>query len=151
MRRMTITSAGRLAIGVLAAALLLSAGCRGPKEPPRYSLSGKVTYRGAPVPHGAIFFLPDRAKGNDGPSLSVPIVKGAYKTLPGRGTTGGPYVATVTSYEFGPSANLAARQMPTSPPLFPPCNVSVNLPKQDATHDFERPRGRAERRRNGVG
>ena len=53
MRRMKMIPAGRLAIGVLpvAAALLLAAGCRGPKEPPRYSLSGKVAYRGAAVPH----------------------------------------------------------------------------------------------------
>ena len=80
----------RLFLGVLqvAAVLLLLAGCGGSKGPVRYDLSGKVTFRGAAVPHGLIFFMPDRVKGNDGPPVSVPIVNGEYKTMPGQGTIG---------------------------------------------------------------
>ena len=138
---MKITPAGRLAIGVVpvAAALLLSAGCRGPKEPPRYSLSGKVSYRGAAVPKGAIFFVPDKSKGNDGPIVAVAIVDGTYKTLPGRGPTGGPHLVTITSLVPDFSQKGRPDRKPPPPPLFPPCNVSVNLPKQDSTHDFDVP------------
>ena len=119
---MKITPAGRLAIGVVpvAAALLLSAGCRGPKEPPRYSLSGKVSYRGAAVPKGAIFFAPDKSKGNDGPIVAVAIVDGTYKSLPGRGPTGGPHLVTITSLvpTFRRRADRTANRHPH--PCFPP-------------------------------
>jgi hypothetical protein len=138
MRRSKISDAGRLAIGVLpvAAALLLVAGCGGSKAPPRYNLSGKVTYRGAAVPHGTIFFLPDKAKGNVGPPISVPIANGVYKTLPGRGPTGGPYLVTVTSFEINFSRKLGLDGKPLPEPLFPSFQVNIDLPKQDSTHDF---------------
>jgi hypothetical protein len=133
-----IESAVRLAIGVLplAAALSLLAGCGGPKEPPRYNLSGKVTYRGAAVPHATIFFLPDRARGNNGPQFSVAIIDGAYKTLPGRGPTAGPYQAIITGLDPSGAQNAGPRNMPPPKPLFPQFQVSIDLPKQDSTHDF---------------
>ncbi len=82
----------------MAGVLLLLVGCGGPRKiRPRYSLSGKVTYRGAPVPHGTIFFQPDGAKGNNGPAVSAPIINGAYETLPGRGPTGGASLAFVAA------------------------------------------------------
>jgi hypothetical protein len=138
MRRIKIRSEGRLTIGLLAVAtaLLLVAGCGGPKEPPRYNLSGKVTYRGAAVPHATIFFLPDRAKGNNGPAFSAPIIAGAYQTLPGRGPTGGPYQALITSLDPSGAQNTGPHNMPPAEPLFPQFQVSIELPKQDSTHDF---------------
>ncbi len=135
---MKITSAGRLAIGVLpvAAALLLLVGCGGPKEPSRYSLSGKVTYRGAPVAQGVILLAPDRLKGNDGPPVSILIVDGQYKSLPGGGPTGGDYLVTVTSAVL--RRDVPHFKPPPEPP-FPSFRVHVVLPKQDSTHDFDVP------------
>ena len=92
----------RLVVGALqAAAVLLLAGCGGPKGPARYDLSGQVTFRGASVPRGLILFVPDKAKGNDGPGTQARVINGAYKTPPGRGTIGGPYMATIVGYEAG--------------------------------------------------
>ncbi len=139
MRRIKIRSEGRLTIGLpaVATALLLVVGCGRPnKEPPRYNLSGKVSYRGAAVPHATIFFQPDRAKGNNGPQFSARIIDGAYKTLPGRGPTGGPYLAIITGLDPSAARNTGPHNMPPAEPLFPQFQVSIDLPKQDSTRDF---------------
>ena len=100
MRRIKIRGDGCFAVGALpmAVALLLLAGC-GHKAANRYDLSGKVTYRGAPVPVGYILFVPDVTKGNQGVGTEAPIVNGVYKTLPTHGTIGGPHVATIAGFD----------------------------------------------------
>ncbi len=143
MRRITIRSDGRLAIGVLplAAALLLLSGCDGPQEPSRYTLSGKVTYRGAPVPRGCVAFIPDRAKGNEGVTIVASIVNGVYETPPAKGTTGGPHVVIVEGYDAPAAGDSKAggrggADGQFGKPVFAPIHVPVDLPRQDATHDF---------------
>jgi hypothetical protein len=118
--------------------LLLLGGCSGPKAPPRYELSGAVTYDGKPVPAGYIIFAPDRSKGNDGPGASAEIKNGVYCTEAGKGTVGGPHTATITgfdgkSYHAGPITN------PMGKPLFSTVQIAVDLPKQTSTHDFAIP------------
>ncbi len=53
------------------------AGC-GKKGPARYRVSGSVTYKGKPVPVGAIQFTPDVSKGNTSPSAFAAIKDRRY-------------------------------------------------------------------------
>jgi hypothetical protein len=50
--------------------ILISAGC-GSSGPPRYHISGKVTYGGQPVAAGSVMLVPDTSQGNTGPAVSV--------------------------------------------------------------------------------
>ena len=114
---------------------LLSGGCGGPSGPPRYDLSGTVTYQGKPLPLGYIGFAPDTAKGNDGPGSHATIQDGKYATMPGHGTIGGPHVVTITGFDGAAHGQgLAANRM--GRPLFPPTEIEADLPREPATHDF---------------
>ena len=73
----------------------LASGCGGSG----HRISGKVTLDGKPVPAGKIYFIPDTAKGNSGPTRYADIVDGAYDT----GATGGKAAAN------RPSASNAKR------------------------------------------
>lgn len=127
--------------GVLAAGLLsLLAGCGGPAGPPRYELSGKVTYGGQPVPAGSIMFAPDKSQGNDGPGASVEIKDGVYRTRPGEGTIGGPHAVTINGFDgkaFQPAGIPEIN--PMGQPLFVNFQTKVDLPKQSSTRDFAIP------------
>lgn len=127
-----------------ALALMLSVvGCgRGGDGPARYDLTGAIAYDGKPVPTGSIIFAPDRSKGNDGPGASAEIKDGVYRTRAGQGTVGGAHVATVSGYDgvpfqSGPMTN------PMGKPLFQSMQISVDLPKQAATHDIVIPAQKA--------
>ena len=139
MTRFKGGSLGRCAGGAvpLAAVLCMLAGCS-PKPPPRYDLSGKVTYQGAPVPRGYIVFRPDVDNDKDVPVGAAPIVNGAYKTPPGLGTIGGSLVATIVGFDGVLDKNIR-RPNPLGSVLFPPIQVKVDLPRQDSTHDFVLP------------
>ncbi|EAQ80619.1 hypothetical protein [Blastopirellula marina] len=78
---------------LLAVALALSmSGCGKVEGPPRYRVSGHVTFQGKPVPGGSIIFTPDTQKGNAGPQGTARIINGSYDTTEaGRGTVGGPH------------------------------------------------------------
>ena len=65
-----------LALGVI----LVSAGC-GSSGPPRYPISGKVTYGGQPVLAGSVTLIPDTNQGNKGPATSVTIKDGQYGSI----------------------------------------------------------------------
>jgi hypothetical protein len=131
---------------LLAAAVLLWAGCGGPKQP-RYGLSGKITYEGTPVPRGFILFSPDTARGNDGPGARAFIQNGKYQTLPGQGTIGGPHIATIDAFDgiktqeasSDPRLRHAKNAGALGKRLFPTVQVTVDLPRQAATHDFVLP------------
>jgi hypothetical protein len=70
-----IRSAIRL--GVLVAILGLTAGCSG-SRPKTIQLSGKVTFKGQPVPAGYLSFLPDASQGGRGEVRVVQIKDGVY-------------------------------------------------------------------------
>ena len=53
-------------LGMVLAGPLL-AGCGG--GPEFYTVSGTVTFRGAPLPAGEIRFAPDARRGNEGPAV----------------------------------------------------------------------------------
>jgi hypothetical protein len=116
--------------------MAILAGCGGPKGPPRYELSGNVTFRGEPVPRGLILLVPDITKGNEGPAAHALIVQGKYKTPVGQGVMGGPYVATIEGYEAGRMQGAGRKRKPLAKQLFSGVKMSIDLPHQDSTHDF---------------
>ena len=83
-----------IGIGLLPVLLAcLTIGCGNEKT---YRVSGKVTFKGQPVPEGRIFFMPDPSKGNKGPSGSAEIKNGRYDTdAGGRGVVGGAMLGLV--------------------------------------------------------
>lgn len=98
---------------------------------PRYELTGQVTYKGQPVPGGRILFEPDSDLGNSGSGSIAEIVNGQYRTRDNKGTVGGPHVVTI----FGTNGKTATETYDNS--LFSPFKKNVDLPREDASLDFE--------------
>jgi hypothetical protein len=122
-------------IVLLVAFVLALAGC-GPSGPPRYHVSGKITFAGAPVPAGQIFFDPDVSKGNDGRQGFAFIKDGAYDTrLDGQPTIGGPHHVRIQAFDGKPGVELPIGRM-----MAPEFMTSADLPKQNVTHDFDVPK-----------
>ncbi len=112
------------------AAAGLSAGCRD-SGPPRYDLSGAVTYEGHPVPFGWLVFVPE-----NGPGASADIEGGRYQTPKGWGTVGGPHTIEVTA------GGIVVPSMPnrgaaTSEKLAFSCTLHRDIPKETTTWDIE--------------
>lgn len=120
------------------AAVALTAGCGRTTGPARYDLSGSITYDGKPVPAGSIVFAPDTSKGNDGPGASADIKDGKYRLVSGRGTIGGPHVARISGFDGKPIQDGPIIN-PMGKPLFANVQISVDLPKQAATHNIDVP------------
>jgi hypothetical protein len=113
---------------------LLVAGC-GRSGPPRYELSGTVTYAGKPLPAGVIFFDPDVRQGNDGPQGFAHVQEGRYDTRQtGKGSVGGPHRVRIQGFDGQPGPEL-----PLGQPLFPEYQTDHDLPKENSTRDFEIP------------
>ena len=126
---------------VLALACGLAAGCGGDNT---HRVSGKVTFNGQPVPAGKIYFTPDAAKGNTGPTGYADIKDGAFDTAAagGRGAVGGPTVVAIEG--FDPSAPGKPDKEDKSgevlvKPLFARYETRVDLPAESTTKDFEVP------------
>jgi hypothetical protein len=126
------------AVAMLASSLLFSAvaGCGGQSGPARYDFSGTVTYNGQPVPEGAIQFLPDASKGNEGPATNANIVQGKYDTaLSGKGPIGGEHIVIINGFD---GKARPEDEMPYGSPLFPEYRSTVDLPKTSGeTVNFE--------------
>jgi hypothetical protein len=114
--------------------MLLAMGCSR-KNTGRYDLSGAVSFKGQPVPTGSIIFAPDVSKGNSGPGSTAEIKDGVYRTLPGRGTIGGPHIATISGFD-GKSYRKGGDEYPSGNKLFPMTEVRIDLPKEPAKYDF---------------
>jgi len=112
------------------------AGCGGNAGPERYDLSGAVTYGGKPVPAGMILFAPDVSQGNKGPGAMVEFVDGRYRTASGKGTVGGPHVIRIVGYDGKPSPGGESTAVK---PLFTEYKLEIDLPREDATRDFDVP------------
>jgi hypothetical protein len=123
---------------LLAAILLASAtlGC-GNRGPARFDVSGKVTFHGKPVPIGRIVFLPDKEKGNAGPTGYANIQDGAYDTRNhGKGTCGGPQTAVISGYD---GKSVPGIEVNAGKPLFTEYRVNVDLPRETGSKDFDVP------------
>jgi hypothetical protein len=124
-----------------AALALLALGCGDSKG---YRVTGKVTFKGQPIPAGKVYFNPDTAKGNSGPSGFADIKDGAYDTSwsGGRGYGGGPTIIAVEG--FDPNAKGDKDKGDTSgevifKSLFPRYDLPTELPKSNTTKDIDVP------------
>jgi hypothetical protein len=126
-------NASRL-VGLLLLVGLFAIGC-GKSGSGTYHLSGKVTFDGKPVPAGRIFFLPDSEKGNSGQGGFAEIKDGVFDTRnKGRQTPGGALIVRIDGFDGkGTAAD------PVGQPLFLTFELKVDLPKAQATKDFEVP------------
>lgn len=133
---------------VVAAAAGGLAGCSGDGT---YQISGKVTFQNQPVPAGKIYFRPDSAKGNSGPTGYADIKNGQYNTAwsGGKGIVGGPTVVAIEGLDPARPAKSArgdtsGEQLVTL--LFPQYEIQADLPKANSTKDFEVPAAAAVRK-----
>lgn len=111
--------------------LLFVTGCGGGDDgPPRFRVSGTVTFDGKPVPAGTIYFQP--AAGNKGPAGLAAIVKGKFDTSSGKGTVGGPHNVRVEGTD---AAGV---------PIFVPHFEEIDLPKESSRQEFEIPASAAD-------
>ncbi len=113
-------------------ATVLVAGC-GRDGRGRHELSGRVTYKGKPVPGGRILFAPDGAQANTGPGSVAEIHNGHYRTRRGLGAVGGPHLVTV----YGTDGTPATEDRDNA--LFPEYRTTVEMPAGSATFDFAVP------------
>ena len=130
-----LRNALRLCVFVM---FLATSGCNRNAGPARYNLTGTITYGGKPIPAGYILFAPDTSKGNDGPGADAEIKDGVYRMRPNEGTVGGPHIATISGFD-GVSFQRGLTLNPMGLPIFSSVQVSVDLPKAAATHDFAIP------------
>jgi len=78
---------------------ILAAGCS--TKPKLAQLSGKVTFKGQPVPAGFISFTPDAVNGNPGQTRLLQIKDGVYdssKEAP-PGISPGPYFLQINGFD----------------------------------------------------
>lgn len=113
--------------------LLLAVGCTTEKGPELYTLTGTITFQDKPVPGGRIVFEPIADQGNSGPGSVAEIKAGKYSTRAGKGTVGGPHHVTI----FGDDGGLPTESRDNA--LFSPHRTEVDLPYEDAEHDFNVP------------
>jgi len=125
----------RLAFVVLGLGFLIVAGCSRQDGPPRYRVTGTITYDGQPVPQGSILFLPDSSKGNDGPGGSAKIVDGKFDTKTGQSPIGGPHRVMIEGFR----ENFDPLRLPQ--PLFRSYTTVHDLPKADTRIDIQVPKG----------
>jgi hypothetical protein len=137
-----------LAWGLL---VFVLAGCSGDGT---YNVSGKVTFKNAPVPAGKIYFIPDGEKGNTGPTGYADIKDGSYNTSwsGGKGAVGGPTVVAIEGFDPSSPAKVAKGDTSgeqTVKALFPQYEFKVELPRSSTTKDFDVPAEAAKRRDTG--
>ena len=121
---------------------LLLAGCGRSDGPELHRLSGAVTFAGKPVPAGTILLEPDASRSNRGPAGYATIRDGRFDTRDGgKGTVGGPHRVRIAGEENLDAPVAPGSEAPTTRPLFPEYVTTVDLPREDATHDFSVPGG----------
>ncbi len=123
-------------IAMMLASVLLLAGC-GSGGPAQHNVSGQVTFRGEPVPAGVVRFLPDTAKGNQGPAGYATIEGGRYNTArSGRGTVGGPHHVVISGFDGRPDPS---GEQEHGAPLFPDYQTTADLPTGNTALDIDVP------------
>jgi hypothetical protein len=113
------------------------AGC-GSSGPPRYELSGTVTYAGKPLPAGYIVLSPDQSAGGQGAAAQADIHDGRYLVPAERGVLGGPYVAAVYGFD-GVRSEENGIVNALGKPLVSNYRITVELPRATSVSDFDVP------------
>ncbi|WP_207396765.1 hypothetical protein [Bremerella alba] len=138
--------------GILAT-FALCVGCSGGDGTARNRVSGTVTLDGQPIPNGMITFEPDFNKGHTGPQGIARIRDGRFDTNTegGRGIIGGPHRVRIEGYrgEVVDPESADPSESSSIEVLVDNYKTEVDLPMEDATHDFaitsdelQRPSGR---------
>lgn len=129
-------SRSRLVMAVLLGLLPLAVGCGGSSG---NRVSGKVTFKGQPVPAGKVYIAPDTAKGNSGQTGYADIKDGAYDTSSpgGQGAVSGAVVITVEGFDPTPPPGADPDVSMTT--LFSGYKVQAELSGSDAVQDIDVP------------
>jgi len=116
-------------IVILAAGLALVSvsGCQ--KSNGLTPVTGRVTWKGSPVPMGNVSIEPDASQGNKGPQCRSSIIQGVFTSRPEFGAVSGPVIVDVEGLENRPD-----REFPV--PLFPRYTFKTEIPKGKATLDI---------------
>jgi hypothetical protein len=122
--------------GLLLTALVVSGGC-GQAKREVANLSGKVIFKGQPVPVGFINFMPDVVGGNRGEVKAFEIKDGVYDTAqgPSPGVYPGPNKVMISGFNGKPKMPL----WPNGEQIFNPINLDVTVASGTNTKDFEVP------------
>ena len=117
---------------LLPVVLVTAFGC-GDKQRTVAHLSGKVTFKGKPVPAGFINFMPDVTGGNAGEVKAFPIMDGEYNTA--QGDNPGIYPGTnkvmISGFD-GKPLDL----WPKGKQIFNPIDLTETVPAGTTTRDF---------------
>jgi hypothetical protein len=114
-------------IVVAVLALATSVGCQ--KSNGLTPVSGRVTWKGNPVPMGDVYIEPDASQGNTGPQCRSSIIKGVFTSRPEFGSVSGPVIVDVEGSEQHPDKDFPV-------PLFPRYTFKTEIPKGKATLDI---------------
>jgi hypothetical protein len=114
----------------------LAIGCGGSTG---HRVSGKVTFKGQPVPAGKVYIAPDISQGNSGPTGHADIKDGTYDTSSagGQGAVAGAVVITVEG--FDPQPPPGAEPDVSSTILFSAYRKPVELPAGASVQDIDVP------------
>jgi hypothetical protein len=109
-------------------------GCGGGDQRQTANLSGRVTFKGQPVPTGYITFMPEVSGGNRGEVKSFPIKDGSYNTAdgPNPGVYPGANVVRISGFDGKP-----AKFFPDGKQIFNPIELKETV--AGGTKDFEVP------------
>lgn len=120
---------------LLLGAVGVTAGCGEAKREIAH-LSGKVTFKGQPVPEGFINFLPDVPGGNQGEVKAFSIKDGAYNTAEGSnpGVYPGANKIMISGFD-----GKAKKLWPKGVQIFNPINLDLTVAAGTNTKDFEVP------------
>jgi hypothetical protein len=108
-------------------------GC-GRDGPVRQVITGNVTWKGQPIPTGALLFDPDVSKGNQGPQGFTLITDGKYDTRSAnsKGCVAGPHIVTISGYD-GKDIRQFHRY---GDPLFAPHKMEIDIPAEGGQIDL---------------
>jgi len=102
-------------------------------------VSGKVTFKGQPVPAGKVYISPDASKGNSGQTGYANITNGSYNTAAAGGQAP-PTGAVVIAVEgIDPNPPPGADPDVTTTVLFARYEKKVELPASASVQDIEVP------------
>jgi hypothetical protein len=123
--------------GLLLAAMVLASGGCGQAKREVANLSGKVTFKGQPLPVGFINFMPDVAGGNRGEVKGFEIKDGVYNTAEGTnpGIYPGPNKVMISGFNGKPKMPL----WPKGEQIINPFTVELTVAAGTNTKDIEVP------------
>jgi hypothetical protein len=119
----------RVPVVIVVAVLALATGVGCQKSNGLTPVTGRVTWKGNPVPMGNVYIEPDASQGNKGPQCRSSIIKGEFKSRPEFGSVSGPVIVDVEGSEQHPD-----KEFPV--PLFPRYTFKTEIPKGKATLDI---------------